>query len=93
MLADPVIRGMLIGLFRVVPHLFMVYCIFHAGSGHGVAAKTVLAANITALARIVTLYLSGRKSQWENGVRSLLLAESANEASWLVTTLMWYVYR
>ena len=93
-LADPIIRGLLVGLFRVVPHLFMAYCIFHAGSGHGVATKTVIAANITALARIVTLYLSGRKSQWkEKGVRAMLLAESANEASWMFTTIMWYIYR
>jgi len=93
-LADPIIRGMLVGLFRVVPHLFMAYCIFSVGSGHGIAAKTVFAANITALARITTLYLSGRNSQWkEKGVRAILLAESANEASWMVTTIVWYIYR
>lgn len=93
-LTDPIIRGLLIGLFRVVPHLFMAYCIFNAESGHGIATKTVIAANVTALARITTLYLSGRKTQWkEKGVRAMLLAEPANEASWLVTTLMWYVYR
>jgi hypothetical protein len=91
-LGHPIIRGMLVGLFRVVPHLFMAYCIFSVRSGHGIAVKTVMAANITALARIGTLYLSGRKSHWEKGVRALLLAESANEVSWMVTTLMWYIY-
>jgi len=91
-LSDPIIRGVLVGLFRVVPHLYMAYCIFHVGSGHGIATMTIIAGNITALSRIVTLYLSGRKSNWEKGVRALFLAESANETSWIVTSLLWYIY-
>lgn len=91
-LRDPIIIGMLVGLFRVVPHLYMAYVIFQARSGQGIAAKTVFAANVTALARITTLYLSGHKSGWEKGVRTSFLAECANEGSWLVTTLFWYVY-
>ena len=89
---DPIVRGLLVGLFRVVPHLYMAYCIFHAGSGHGIAAKTVFAANVTAMARILTLYLSGHKSHWEKGVKASFLSECANEGSWLVTSLVWYVY-
>jgi len=92
-MSDPVVRGMLVGLFRVVPHLFMAYCIFDAEGSNGLAPKAVFAANVTASARIVTLYLSGRKTKWGKGVQSSFLAESANEASWLVTTALWYVYR
>ena len=91
-ITDPAIRGILIGVFRVVPHLFMAYCIFIARSGHGIAGKTVFAANITALSRIITLYHSGRKSNRESGLRALLIAECANEASWMVTTLLWCIF-
>lgn len=92
-IGDHVVRGLLVGLFRVVPHLYMSYCIIHAGSGDGVAAKTVFAANVTATARIITLFLAGRKSGWEHGVRASFLSELANEVSWLLTTATWLIYR
>lgn len=90
-LIDPVIRGLLVGLFRVVPHLYLSYCIIQAGSGSGIATKTVVAANITATARIITLYLAGRKTGWDKGLVASILSEIGNEASWMIVTLIWLV--
>lgn len=92
-MADPVIRGILIGLFRVVPHLYLTYRVILAGSSRGLAPGAVWAANITAFARIATLCIQGHKSNWDKGTKAMLLAESANEGSWLLVTLMWYIYR
>ncbi len=92
-LKDSLVRGLLVGLFRVVPHCYLAYCIFNAGSSDGISGNTVLAGNITATSRVLTLYLSGRKSRWEKGVKASFIAECANEGSWIVTSLMWFVYR
>ena len=92
-MADPVIRGILIGLFRVVPHLYLTYRVILACSSRGLAPGAVWAANITAFARIATLCIQGHKSNWDKGTKAMLLAESANEGSWLLVTLMWYIYR
>lgn len=90
---DPLVKGLLVGLFRVVPHLYLVYCIVRDQSGSGLAAKAVIAANITATARIITLISSGRKSGWEKRLVSSLISEIANEGSWLLVTVFWFFYR
>lgn len=89
---DPLVRGILVGLFRVVPHFYLCYCILLAGSGSGIPWKTVVAANVTAMARIVTLYLSGCKTGWERGVKASFLSEVANESSWMLVTVVWLLH-
>lgn len=89
---DPTVKGLLVGLFRVVPHLYMSWCIIQAGSGDGIATKAIWAANITASTRIVTLVFSGRKAKWEKGVVASLLSEIANESSWILVTVVWLIY-
>ena len=90
--ADPFLRGLLVGLFRVVPHLYLVGCIVYAGSASGIPLKTIVAANITATARIITLVLSGRESGWGKGMKASLVSEIANEGSWLLVTATWLMY-
>ena len=92
-LTDPVVKGLFVGLFRAVPHLFMAYCIFSAGSSRGIAFVTMIAANVTALCRVTTLLMSCRETHWEKGIRASFLSECANEGSWMVTSVMWLVYR
>lgn len=92
-LADPSVRGLLVGLFRMVPHLYLSYVIIHAGSAGGVASKTIVAANITASARIFTLVSAGRKSGWDKSMKASLFSELTNEGSWLVVTLVWFLFR
>ena len=90
--ADPFLRGLLVGLFRVVPHLYLVFCIVYAGGASGIPLKTIMAANITATARIITLILSGRESGWGKGTKASLVSEIVNEGSWLLVTAIWLVY-
>jgi hypothetical protein len=92
-LLDPRIRGVLVGLFRMVPHLYLSYVIINAGSSGGMASKTILAANITSSARIWTIISSGRKFGWDKNMKTSLLSEIANEGSWLVVTLVWLLFR
>jgi hypothetical protein len=92
-ITDPLPRGLLVGLFRVVPHLYLSYCIFHAGSGDGISPTTVFAANVTATARVISLFIQGRKSGWDEKTKASLYSEIANETSWLVTTVTWLIYR
>jgi hypothetical protein len=88
---DPLIRGLFVGLFRVIPHLYLTYCILHAGSGQGLAGITVFAANITAISRIITLSYSGIKSGWEKSKKASLWSEIFNEGSWLIVTAVWMI--
>jgi hypothetical protein len=89
---DPTVKGLLVGLFRVVPHVYMSWCIIQAGSGEGIATKAIWAANITASTRIITLVFSGRKAKWEKGVVASLLSEIANESSWMLVTIIWLIH-
>jgi len=91
-LDDPVVRGLLIGIFRVVPHCYIIYCISRAGSGSGYAGIAVLAANLTASLRIVTLGISVYHSGWNRNVTAQLVSECANEGSWLCVTGVWLYY-
>lgn len=89
-LTDPVVRGLLVGLFRVVPHVYLSYCIVKAGGGNGLAAKSVIAANITASLRLVMLCRSGFKSGWDRNLVASLVSEIANEGTWIGVTIIWY---
>lgn len=98
-LRDAVIRGLMVGLFRVVPHAYMCYVFVSAGRSDGIASMTVFSANVTALARIATLYHTGSRSalsapsgRWDPGVRASFLSECANEGSWLITSAFWFAY-
>lgn len=92
-LRDPLIRGLLVGVFRVMPHSYLAFCIVTAKSADGLAGMTVLAANITGTSRIITLCHAGRKIGWDTGRLASLWSETANVASWLVVTMIWFVFR
>lgn len=91
-ISDPTVKGLLIGLFRIVPHLYLSYCIIQAGSSEGIAATSVWVANVTANARIITLILTGRKIKWEKSIIASLLSEVGCEISWVIVTIVWVIY-
>ncbi len=87
-LVDPMVKGWLAVFFKAIPQLALAYKIFMRG-GAGLAAAAVITGHITILARLGQLWFSIKEAGWDRNRRGSALSELANEASWLVATLVW----
>ncbi len=90
---DAFSRGFLVGLLRVVPHLFQAYTMFLAKTIPGIHPITIVAANFTASVRALTLFQACRQENWNKKSATSFWAEFLNEASWLIVTFVWMYYR
>jgi hypothetical protein len=91
--SDPLIKGIMVGLFRAVPHLFLCYHIVHNGGASGIPAATVFAANVTAFSRIITLSRLLALTGGDHSVKASLRSEWLNEGTWLLVTAVWWLNR
>jgi hypothetical protein len=89
-LVDPMVKGWLAIFFKAIPQLALAYKIFLRGSA-GLAAAAVITGHITILSRLGQLWFSIKEAGWDRNRRGSALSELANEASWLVATLVWMV--
>jgi hypothetical protein len=89
-LVDPMVKGWLAIFFKAIPQLALAYKIFLRG-GAGLAAAAVITGHITILSRLGQLWFSIKEAGWDRNRRGSALSELANEASWLVATLVWMV--
>ncbi len=87
-ISDPVVRGVLAGIYRGFPHIALAYKIFLLG-GNGLALATVFAANFTACVRIWQLLATASKEGWDRSRKGLLFGESINEVTWILVTVVW----
>lgn len=91
--SDPLIKGIMVGLFRAVPHLFLCYHIVHNGGASGIRPETVFAANVTAFSRIVTLSRLLARTGGDPSVKASFRSEWLNEGTWLLVTIIWWLNR
>ncbi len=89
-IVDPMVKGWLAVFFKAVPQFALAYKIFMMG-GAGLAAAAVITGHITILSRLGQLWFSIKEAGWDRNRRGSALSELANEASWLVATVVWLV--
>jgi hypothetical protein len=89
-IVDPMVKGWLAVFFKAIPQLALAYKIFLRG-GAGLAAVAVITGHITILARLGQLWFSIKEAGWDRNRRGSAISEIANEASWLIATLVWLI--
>ena len=90
--SEPITRGIIALLLKSVPQLFIGYCIIVAGRKDGLAGATLTIGHITVCTRLVEIWLAARQDGWNKKNQGMLIGESGNEISWLVTTAIWFCY-
>lgn len=85
---DPIVRGWLAVFFKGVPQLTLAWNMFLHG-GAGLAAIGIWAGHVTICMRIGQLVYAIREAGWDRYRRGSLISEVANEASWIVATVVW----
>lgn len=89
---DPLVRGYLAVFFKGVPQLTLAYNIVVVG-GSGVSVFGILTGHITICSRLGQILMSLREAGWDRNRRGSAISEIANEGSWIVVTIAWFVVR
>ncbi len=90
--SEPITRGLIALLLKSVPQLFIGYCIIAAGRKDGLSGLTLTIGHITVCTRLIEIWLAARQDGWNRRNVGMLIGESGNEISWLVTTAIWFTY-
>lgn len=85
---DPIVRGWLAVFFKGVPQLTLAWNLAQVGGG-GLAPLSVVAGHVTICTRLGQLLFSIREAGWDRNRQGSLISEVANEASWIVATVVW----
>lgn len=88
---DPIVKGWINVPVRVVPNLVIAYTIWVSGAS-GVSGTFVYVFNTLTIMRIAQIVLTSIKvREWDRNRVGLMIGETANELSWLVTTIIWQI--
>jgi len=87
---DPIVRGGMGLLFKLVPQLTLAVNIWLHG-GKGIAMYTILVGHFIILMRIGQIRMSAQKSQWDKHRIGVVVGEIGNELSWIVVTIVWFI--
>lgn len=89
-IADPLVRGYLAVFFKGIPQLTLAYNILMVG-GAGLSIVGVLAGHITICTRLGQILMGLREAGWDRNRQGSAISEVANEGSWIVTTVAWFI--
>ncbi|MDP3985544.1 MAG: hypothetical protein Q8P82_02155 [bacterium] len=89
-LGDPIVKGIVSWFFKAIPQVALGIKIYAEG-GNGTPLPAIIAGHATIITRLVLMYRSKRKLGWNRAVRGMALSEIANEASWVIVTIMWII--
>ena len=87
---DPIVRGGMGLLFKLVPQLTLAVNIWLHG-GKGIAMYTILVGHFIIMMRIGQIWMSVQKSQWDKHRIGVVVGEIGNEVSWIVVTIVWFI--
>lgn len=87
---DPIVRGGMGLLFKLVPQLTLAVNIWLHG-GKGIAMYTILVGHFIITMRIGQIWMSARRSQWDQNRLGVVVGELGNEISWIVVTIVWFM--
>jgi hypothetical protein len=86
--SDPLVRAAFAVLCKAVPQLTLAWNIWEAG-GDGISAVAFAAGHVTICMRLWQVWLSIREAGWDRNRLGIAIGEVANEASWVVATMVW----
>ncbi len=90
-LADARVRGLLAVIYKSVPQTTMAAQLL-LGVPVLVAGLTVCIGHITVLLRVIQTLLALRKDSKDTDLIATVSSEIANEISWLIFTIVWFLY-
>ncbi|MCB1153048.1 hypothetical protein KDL45_05310 [bacterium] len=85
---DPYVRAAFAVLCKAVPQLTLAWNMARDGGG-GVAAYAILTGHLTIGLRLWQVWYSIREAGWDRHRIGIGIGEAANEASWIVATVVW----
>ena len=85
---NPLLKGVISLILKVVPQLIMAYKIYEVG-GQGLSVVTLIVFHVLTLLRIYKVWETKREMTSEKNRTGLLLSEIGNEISWIVVSIVW----
>jgi hypothetical protein len=85
---NPLLKGVISLILKVVPQLIMAYKIYEVG-GQGLSLVTLIVFHFLTLLRIYKVWETKREMTTEKNRTGLLLSEIGNEVSWIVVSIVW----
>jgi len=86
--SDPYVRAAFAVCCKAVPQITLAWNIYRDG-GAGVAAFAIVTGHLTIGLRLWQVAYSIREAGWDRHRIGIAVGEAANEASWIVTTVVW----
>jgi len=88
---DPVVKGMLAICFKAMPQLIMGYNFVMSQSCSGLSWVALVIGHCTIWIRLSQLALIVKRAgwKWNRDDIGIAVAETGNEASWIVVTIIW----
>lgn len=88
--SDPLVRASFAVFCKAVPQLTLAWNIWEVG-GAGISVVAFTAGHVTICLRLWQVWLSIREAGWDRNRIGIAIGEAANEASWVVATVVWVV--
>jgi hypothetical protein len=89
-LFDPIMKGIYGLILRVIPQIALALKIFQNG-GDGLGLTMVIIFHILTLSRIFQISMSIKEAGWDRNRIGLIIAETGNELSWTLVTIVWLI--
>ncbi len=87
---DPLVRATIAVFCKGVPQLTLAWNIWRYG-GDGIAVFAFITGHLTITLRLWQVWYSIREAGWDRNRLGIAIGEAANEASWIVATVVWLV--
>ncbi len=89
---DPMLHAAYAVFCKAVPQLTLAWNIYRVG-GDGISMVAFTAGHVTIGMRLVQIVLSIREAGLDRNRLGMAIGETANEASWIVATVVWFAMR
>ena len=89
---DPMLHAAYAVFCKAVPQLTLAWNI-HREGGAGISVVAFTAGHLTIAMRIAQIVFSIREAGLDRNRLGMAIGETANEASWIVATVVWFVMR
>ena len=89
---DPMLHAAYAVFCKAVPQLTLAWNIYREG-GAGISVVAFTAGHVTIVMRIAQIVFSVREAGLDRNRLGMAIGETANEASWIVATVVWFAMR
>ena len=88
-LGDPMLHAAYAVFCKAVPQLTLAWNIYRVG-GDGISVVAFTAGHVTIGMRLAQIFVSIREAGLDRNRLGMAIGEAANEASWILATLVWF---